>query len=368
MSSTRRIKAHGLSYKRRCLAKLSLSEMSYAGSHWIMMVKTPGWLILPQIRPSAKRVPSYLNPSLDWPHWESFLSLRDLGEETVDDRVVRRIGLKPKQAYRSQLLSAVVFPIRKATIDFDTETYFPVSISFVPSSESPAASIVGPNATIRISYKNVRLLETESTHQSFSPPADGKLFEEKAISAGELTEQLPFPISAELLSRHGFDPADGMALVSRDTEHERAYATVQYASAETSSHEEASSQEAASSQEEASSSEDALTPRLTITFGNYVSKNMARRRATFSESGQPASDASLPIKFLDRKKLWEQRFPGIDTRYAPTDAFFEKDGVFWFLSGTGMDLKTMEALAADLLEAEPEAAPEPEQDPELKTE
>jgi len=294
--------------------------------------------------------------------------LRDLGEETVDDRVVRRIGLKPKQAYRSQLLSAVVFPIRKATIDFDTETYFPVSISFVPSSESPAASIVGPNATIRISYKNVRLLETESTHQSFSPPADGKLFEEKAISAGELTEQLPFPISAELLSRHGFDPADGMALVSRDTEHERAYATVQYASAETSSHEEASSQEAASSQEEASSSEDALTPRLTITFGNYVSKNMARRRATFSESGQPASDASLPIKFLDRKKLWEQRFPGIDTRYAPTDAFFEKDGVFWFLSGTGMDLKTMEALAADLLEAEPEAAPEPEQDPELKTE
>jgi outer membrane lipoprotein-sorting protein len=261
--------------------------------------------------------------------------LRDLGEETSNDRVIRRIGLKPKQTYRSQLLSAVVFPIRKATIDFDTETYFPLSISFVPSSDSSAASILGPNATIRISYKDVRILEASSATHSFSPPADAKLFEEAAITGDELGKQLPFPISTDLLREHGFDPADGMALVSRDAKHDRTYATVQYTSRDASSEEEASSQEEAS-------------PRLTLTVGNYVSKTMARRRATFSESGQPASEDSLPVKLLDRKDLWEQRFPGIDTRFAPVEAFFEKDGVFWFLSGTEMNLDSMEALAKDL--------------------
>ena len=286
--------------------------------------------------------------------------LRDLGEETIDDQVVRRIGLKPKQAYRSQLLSAVVFPIRNATIDFDAETYFPVSISFVPSSESPAASIVGPGATIRVSYKDVQILEADSAPHSFSPPVDAKVFEEKAISADDLAEQLPFPVSSELLIKHGFDPTDGMALVSRDAEQNRIYATVQYAS-------EGSSKET-SSHEEASSQEEALTPRLTIAFGNYVSKNMARRRITFSESGTPASDPSLPIKLLDRKELWEKRFPGIDTRFAPVDAFFEKDGVFWFLSGTGMDLDSMEALAKDLLESEPKSVLETEPESELETE
>jgi len=76
---------------------------------------------------------------------------------------------------------------------------------------------------------------------------------------------------------------------------------------------------------------------------------MARRRATFSENGQPASDDSLSLKLLDRKTLWEKRFPGIDTRFAPVEAFFEQEGVFWFLSGTGMDLESIEAIAKDLL-------------------
>jgi hypothetical protein len=158
------------------------------------------------------------------------------------------------------------------------------------------------------------------------------LFEEAAITGDELGKQLPFPISTDLLREHGFDPADGMALVSRDAKHDRTYATVQYTSRD------------ASSQEEAS-------PRLTLTVGNYVSKTMARRRATFSESGQPASEDSLPVKLLDRKDLWEQRFPGIDTRFAPVEAFFEKDGVFWFLSGTEMNLASMEALAKSLFDS-----------------
>lgn len=263
--------------------------------------------------------------------------LRDLGEEAIDNRVIRRIALKPKQAYRSQLLSSVTFSIRTATIDFDSETFFPVHISLVPSSGSPAASILGPNAMIRISYKDVVILKNTDSANPFSPPSSARVFEESRTSVEDLADLLPFSAPLAALSNHRFE-ADGKAvLLSIDTENKRAYATSHFSSAN------------------ATAQEDAPAPRLTLTFGNYVSRNMARRRTVFSELGKPASEGSLPLQFLDRREIWKQRFPGIDAQYAPVDAFFEKDSVFWFLSGTGMELDSMEALARDLFETEGEA-------------
>jgi len=84
---------------------------------------------------------------------------------------------------------------------------------------------------------------------------------------------------------------------------------------------------------------------------------MARRRTSFSEIGKSHSKELLPVKVLDRSELWEQRLPGIDTQHAPVEAFFEKDGVFWFLSATNTGLDSMEALAGDLFEARDEKAP-----------
>ena len=266
--------------------------------------------------------------------------LRDLGETTIKDQTVRRLDLKPKQPYRSQLLSSVVFPIRKATIDFDPETYFPLSITFIPSPDSPAASIVGPHATIHITYRDVQLLETPQASHSFTPPADARVFEETASTGATLSEQTPFSIPAEVLTKHGFDPTDGMAVVSRDAESERVYATIQYTAAD------------GRTEDEDTPQDEALSPRLTILVGNYISKTMARRRATLSESGQPAEDDALTL--LDRTTLWEKKFSGIDTRFAPVEAFFEREGVFWFLSGTGMTLASIETLARDLFEPEKE--------------
>jgi hypothetical protein len=264
--------------------------------------------------------------------------LRDLAEERIDDRVIRRIALKPKQPYRSQLLSAVAFPIRRATIDFDTETLFPVGISFVPSPDSAAASFVGPEATVRISYKDVRILEDAQSLNSFAPPMDARVFEESRVSIQEFADLAPFSISLSPLLDHGFEVASGSALLSIDPKSDRAYAIAQLSAADDSAGTEASS------------------PHLTITIGNYVSRNMARRRATFSESGTPPSQEPLPLKLVDRSKLWEQRLPGIDTEHAPVEAFFEKEDVFWFLSGTGMDPASMEMLARDLLIAKDEDA------------
>jgi len=265
--------------------------------------------------------------------------LRDMGEERIDERVVRRIALKPKQDYRSQLLSAMTFPIRKATIDFDTETLFPLSISLVPSSGSPAASIVGTDSTIRIMYKDVRLMESPDAMNPFAPPADAHIFEESRVSVQDLADSVPFSMPLLSLSDHGFETGKWPALLTIDAESERAHATVHLSAANDSSE------------------DDSPSPRLTLCVGNYVSRNMARRRTSFSEIGKSHSKELLPVKVLDRSELWEQRLPGIDTQHAPVEAFFEKDGVFWFLSATNTGLDSMEALAGDLFEARDEKAP-----------
>ena len=264
--------------------------------------------------------------------------LRDLEEQNVDDHVIRRISLKPKQPYRSHLLSVVSFPIRKATIDFNAETLFPETISFVPSPGSPAGSIAGPDATIRISYKNVRVLENAKPANPFAPPADARIFEESRLSIQDLLDSVPFPVPLLSLFDRGFEAGDKPVLLTIDSETERAYATIHFSAASDST------------------DEGSSTPRLTLCIGNYTSRNMARRRTTFSEIGTPSSQDSLPVTLLDRSELWEERLPGIDTQHAPVEAFFEKDGVFWFLSGTRMELDSIEELARDLFEALNETA------------
>lgn len=264
--------------------------------------------------------------------------LRDMGEESIDERTVRRITLKPKQAYRSQLLSAKTFPIRTATISFDTETYFPMLISFVPSSDSPAASIAGSDAAIRVSYKDVRILDSEGALTPFTPPADARVFEESRVPVSDLADSVPFAIQLAPLVDRGFDLERWPALLTIDTANERGFATAHLSLA-------------------SDSSEDAApSTRLALCIGNYMSRNMARRRATFSELGEPSAQGSPSVKLVNRTALWEERLPGIDTQHAPVEAFFEKDGVFWFLSGTGMEPDAMEALAGDLLETGGEAA------------
>ena len=265
--------------------------------------------------------------------------LRDMGEERSDEHLVRRIALKPKQDYRSQLLSAMTFPIRKATIDFDAETLFPLSISLVPSSGSPAASIVGTDAPIRITYKDVRLLESSDSVNPFAPPADAHIFEESRVSVQDLADSVSFSMPLLPLTDRGFEAGEWLALLTLDAESQRAYATVHLSATGDSSE------------------DDRTSPQLTLYVGNYVSRNMARRRTTFSEIGKPHSKESLPVKVLDRSELWEQRLPGIDRQHAPIEAFFEKDGVFWFLSATNTGLDSIEALAADLFEAGDEKAP-----------
>ncbi len=276
--------------------------------------------------------------------------LRDEGEHTVADRCVRRMGLKPKVSYRSALLSTVTFPIRKATVDFDSQTYFPLQITFFPSEESPAASILGPQASIHISYNDVRILKEESSPAAFTVPEDFRQFDESTVVSSDIDQQLPFSVNQAILGQHGFDAESARAVMNRDSQSDRAYVTLQYASP------------AQPTMNEATPDERPISPMLTLTVGNYVSRNMARRRKTISEDGQLASDPSLPLKLLDRKPIWESQFQGIDTRHAPVEAFFEKDGVYWYASATGIALDSLESLALDLLHDAPASATDEDED------
>ena len=260
--------------------------------------------------------------------------LRDQGEHPIGEMRVRRISIKPKEMYRTRLLSTVTFPIRSATIDFDTETFFPCNISILPAAGSPAASIIGPRASVVITYSNIQLLEDSDALEPYTPRADDHVFEESRVSTQSLADHLPFSVPLGVLPDHGFSGNENPILVTQDAAKERAYVTAHFTASESSS------------------DEDNEQARLSITCGNYISRNMARRRVAISEDGTSASNSAIELILLDRSTLWETRLPGIDAKHAPVEAFFEQEGVFWFLSGTGMSLDSIQALAEALINAE----------------
>jgi len=260
--------------------------------------------------------------------------VRDLGEHNRDDRRVRRIALKPKHALRLHLLSTESFPVRKAVVDVDLETLFPLHISLTPSDDAPAAQLLAPNAAIRISYRDVRLLASAEPPTAYDPPADARVFEERPITTEALDDIFPGRLVLDPLEAHGFDVrrAAGNATVS--TENDRGFLVLDVPSAD------------------ASPSNDGPSPHIAITLGNYTSHNMARRRKTFSEHGEPAIDDEN-LRLLRRAPLWNETVPGIDDRHAPMDVFFEASDILWFVTGVGLDDVRMEAIAHDLRLAQP---------------
>jgi hypothetical protein len=257
--------------------------------------------------------------------------LRDLGDETLNGRAIRRLALKPKQPYRSHLLSIITYPVRRVTLDLDAETLFPARISFRPTAGSPAASIVGSDASLSVTYENVKILDTKDRPLPYEPPADARVLEESHVSVDELESTLPFPLSLGPIVDRGFRSEGRSATLTLDTNHKRGFALASFSNAE----------------------DDKSDIHLTLCVGNYVSRNMARLRATLSDTGHLASSES-PIRLLDRRSLWEKALPGVDTERAPVEAFFEHDGTFWFLNVTGRDLDWMTGLASELLAAQQE--------------
>jgi hypothetical protein len=259
--------------------------------------------------------------------------VRDLGEGDRDDHRIRRIALKPKHAFRLHLLSSETFPIRKAVVDLDIETLFPLHISIAPSDDAPITSLLGSNVDIHVSYRDLRLLSSGDRHPAYEPPAGARVFEERRVAADNIEDVLPFPLTLDPFERHGYDSSRMVGLATVETGGDRGFATLTVPSAD-------------------ASESDRSAPRVGLAVGNYTSHNMARRRSTFSEHGTSAeSDDS--VRLLNRAQFWADNIPGFDGgAHAPMEAFFETDGTLWFLTAVGLDADRMEAIAHDLRAAQ----------------
>jgi len=249
--------------------------------------------------------------------------LRDGGEEEVGGRKARLIDLKPKRPYRSQLLIGVSFPIKRARVAFDSETLFPLRISFYPARGSALYPLLGANGKITVEYTDVRIEPPDPTAFSFSPREDTRVFLEEPIDKNDPTRRLPFPLTIDPLAEAGFRPIEG-GTTAVNEKGGKGYCTLVFAK---------------------DGSEG--TPLITLRAGNYLSRNMSRRKGVISDRGEEIEISSHPGRILDRRSLWDVELPGQDD-HPLYEIFWERNGIFLFLIGDGVGKDELISLAESL--------------------
>jgi len=249
--------------------------------------------------------------------------LRDAGEGEVDGRKARLVGLKPKRPYRSQLLTSVSFPIRRATVAFDQETLFPLRIAFSPGHGSALFPLIGPNGEITIEYTDVRLGAPDPETFSFSPTEETRVFLEEPLDREDPTGRLPFPLSIEPLSEAGFRLIEG-GTAAVDEKNGKGYCTLPFAK-----------------------DGSAGSSLVTLRAGNYLSRNMSRRKSLAAEKGKRIELAENEGWLLDRRSLLGLDLPG-EKDHPLCEISWGRDGLFLFLIGDGVGEEELISLAESL--------------------
>ena len=258
--------------------------------------------------------------------WTRDFLIRDLGEETVSGQATRTLRVKPKQPARSHFLSVVSCPVRSADVSFDMETLFPVRVRFSPAPDAPLAQLLPPGETITVEYSDVRLDAPAPDRFEHTPQEDTRVFVETAMPSNELPDVLPFPLDLDRLSQAGHSPIDGRATATIDQANERGYAVIPLSinSVPEGSHRSA-----------------------TLLIGNFLSRNMARRRIAIAEHGEPLPIGGLDARLFDRRAEWSDRFGAM----APASLFevgWETDGVYSFLVAEGFEREDVITIAEQL--------------------
>lgn len=259
--------------------------------------------------------------------------LRDAGEETIGQRAAYRLGIKPKTRYRSLLLKEEVFPLQEATLALDAETRFPLRITYTPISPSTLAFLVGPSTSITIEYTDLILNKVDEERFSFTPPEGARVFREEQVPREALEEVLPFAVPVSVFEEHGrYTLYEDHATVTINDEKNRAYAVFTLVPSQDLDPDE--------------------QPRhtLTVRVGNYLSRNMSRRRALISEQGEAIPLGQVPAKCLDRGALIEDRLPKA-ARRSIREVGWEQDGIYWFLLGEELEKEALIELATAITHA-----------------
>lgn len=259
--------------------------------------------------------------------WTRDFLMKDLREETIAGREARTLRIKPKRSARSHFLSVVSCPIRFAEVSFDKETLFPMRIRFAPSQEMPLAQLLPPGETVTVSYSDVRLEAPAPDLFSYTPQDNERVFTESTVLNDALADTLPFPFDPDRLSQDGQPPIDGQATVTIDESNERGYAVIPLTTEPTPN-----------------------GPRRTATLlvGNFLSRNMARRRVAVVEKGDSLFLGEQEARILDRRAAWSEQFG----QMVPAPFFevlWEADGIHSFLLTEGFEREDVVTIAERLI-------------------
>jgi len=241
--------------------------------------------------------------------------LADRGSEEVHGVPARTIALRPKHRARSTLLKEEFYPVRDATVAFDTKTGFPLRVGFRPSNDAPLALLLPEGERVTVEHRNVVLAPPPSARFEFTPPEGSRVFAEDPIPWADLGARLPFAAPLDTLSTDGFVPV-GNAVVAVDDDRRRGYLTAVL--------------------RRRSSDDSGSSQRITVRAGNYLSRNMSRRRAVLSEHGDPAPVPAERAWLLDRGEAFGRSIAAALAQPL-VELGWEKDGTFWFLFCEGVE-------------------------------
>ncbi|HHR85859.1 MAG TPA: hypothetical protein ENL23_05880 [Candidatus Acetothermia bacterium] len=259
--------------------------------------------------------------------------LRDEGEEEINGKKARKIGLKPKTPERMSLFKDEIFPLKRAVISIDPETLFPMRILFYPTQRSPLYYIAGPSTPITIDYRDVMFAVPKEDLFSFEPSEETRVFSEEETRDKDLADTLPFTLDLERITQRGYKLHSDRITVTANEGRQRAYAFLSF---------------------EKAGSNSKRTSGLSLRVGNYLSPDMNRRRALLADNGEEVDLASITGRVIDREALLKDEIPE-SVRRSLLEIGWQKNEVYWFLLGEGIDREELIGIASAMTSSDDEA-------------
>lgn len=257
--------------------------------------------------------------------------LRDGGAEMIHDRSAHLLEMKPKVRQRSLLLKEEIFPMKKATVALDQETFFPLRIVFHPVEPSSLFYLVGPSTPITIEYKDFLFGVVDEVRFAFTPPEGTRLFTETTLTQEAFAEKVSFDVPLQALREQiGYELYGDRVTLALCEENDRAYAYLTLIPL-------------------GDVKSNSRSRALSLRVGNYLSLNMNRRRALLAEQGEPIALGEVDAKLLDRGRLLKEDLPTGDLpegmERLVIEIGWEQDGVYWFLLGEGLEKEDLIGVA-----------------------
>ncbi|HDL85711.1 MAG TPA: hypothetical protein ENH11_05215 [Candidatus Acetothermia bacterium] len=256
--------------------------------------------------------------------------LRDEGQEEINGKKARKIGLKPKTQERMSLFKDEVFSLKRAILSIDPETLFPMRILFYPSQRSPLYYIAGPSTPITIDYKDVLFAVPNEDLFSFTPAEETRVFNEEEVGEKALADKLPFALPFDQITQRGYKLYNDRITVTANESRERAYVFLSF--------------------EKKQASSKQITG-ISLRVGNYLSPNMNRRRALLADSGEEIDLGGAKGRIIDRSALLKDEIPE-SVRRSLIEMGWQDGDVHWFLLGEGLNRDDLVGIATAMVSSD----------------